>query len=208
MVALEHQYTSYTNHEFKWRGYYAVECVYGASLTFLHLFTWTRFPSQSEDPHLPHMDKMIDFLLILRVGSLAGHGGFKFRHPWTQRCTAIGTLTRQCACRIEALNNYINSPIRPNNKLGINLEDGNGLQEDFKDLIDLKDMVMHDSISERDNLPTLDRTKSDNMSSSSIPDNLIRTFSPRPAPLTLFSSQCTEITYTWTCKLSTRNLQE
>ncbi|KAK9085783.1 hypothetical protein Sjap_026194 [Stephania japonica] len=38
-----------------------------------------------------------------------GHGGFKFRHPWTQYL-AIGTLTRQCACRIEALNSYINSP--------------------------------------------------------------------------------------------------
>ncbi|KAK9085651.1 hypothetical protein Sjap_026062 [Stephania japonica] len=40
-----------------------------------------------------------------------GHGGFKFRHPWTQYL-AIGTLTRQCACRIEALNSYINSPIQ------------------------------------------------------------------------------------------------
>ncbi|KAK9085288.1 hypothetical protein Sjap_025699 [Stephania japonica] len=40
-----------------------------------------------------------------------GHGGFKFRHPWTQS-TAIGTLTRQCACRIKALNSYINSPIQ------------------------------------------------------------------------------------------------
>ncbi|KAK9085566.1 hypothetical protein Sjap_025977 [Stephania japonica] len=40
-----------------------------------------------------------------------GHGGFKFRHPWTQYL-AIGTLTRQCACRIEALDSYINSPIQ------------------------------------------------------------------------------------------------
>ncbi|KAK9156857.1 hypothetical protein Scep_003431 [Stephania cephalantha] len=40
-----------------------------------------------------------------------GHGGFKFRHPWTQYL-AIGILTRQCACRIEALNSYINSPLQ------------------------------------------------------------------------------------------------
>ncbi|KAK9098553.1 hypothetical protein Syun_025598 [Stephania yunnanensis] len=33
-----------------------------------------------------------------------GQGGFKFRHPWTQDCTTIGTLRRQCTCRIEALN--------------------------------------------------------------------------------------------------------
>lgn len=37
-----------------------------------------------------------------------GHGRFRFRHPWKQYLK-IGTLTRQCAYRIEALNSYLNS---------------------------------------------------------------------------------------------------
>nr|CAN82473.1 hypothetical protein VITISV_030202 [Vitis vinifera] len=37
-----------------------------------------------------------------------GHGRFRFRHPWKQYLK-IGTLTRQCAYRIEALNGYLNS---------------------------------------------------------------------------------------------------
>ncbi|XP_073023888.1 aluminum-activated malate transporter 2-like [Primulina eburnea] len=37
------------------------------------------------------------------------HGGFMYRHPWKQYLK-IGNLTRQCACRVEALNgSYINS---------------------------------------------------------------------------------------------------
>ncbi|XP_075478622.1 aluminum-activated malate transporter 2-like [Primulina tabacum] len=36
------------------------------------------------------------------------HGGFMYRHPWKQYLK-IGNLTRQCACRVEALNGYINS---------------------------------------------------------------------------------------------------
>ncbi|XP_073269826.1 aluminum-activated malate transporter 2-like [Primulina huaijiensis] len=39
------------------------------------------------------------------------HGGFMYRHPWKQYLK-IGNLTRQCACRVEALNGgYINSRI-------------------------------------------------------------------------------------------------
>ncbi|KAF8395468.1 hypothetical protein HHK36_019414 [Tetracentron sinense] len=40
-----------------------------------------------------------------------GHGQFKFRHPWKQYLM-IGTLTRQCAFRIEALHGYMNSEIQ------------------------------------------------------------------------------------------------
>ncbi|KAA8549959.1 hypothetical protein F0562_001633 [Nyssa sinensis] len=39
------------------------------------------------------------------------HGRFKYRHPWDQYLK-IGTLTRQCAYRIEALNNYLDSEIQ------------------------------------------------------------------------------------------------
>ncbi|PRQ32620.1 putative aluminum-activated malate transporter [Rosa chinensis] len=37
-----------------------------------------------------------------------GHGRFKFHHPWKQYLK-VGTLTRQCAFKIEALNNYLTS---------------------------------------------------------------------------------------------------
>ncbi|KAL3324931.1 hypothetical protein AABB24_038838 [Solanum stoloniferum] len=40
-----------------------------------------------------------------------GHGQFKYRHPWKQYLK-IGGLIRQCACRIDALNAYINSEIK------------------------------------------------------------------------------------------------
>ncbi|XP_061343226.1 aluminum-activated malate transporter 2-like [Gastrolobium bilobum] len=36
------------------------------------------------------------------------HGKFKFRHPWDQYLK-IGALSRQCACRMEALNGILNS---------------------------------------------------------------------------------------------------
>ncbi|WRX31787.1 Aluminum-activated malate transporter - like 10 [Theobroma cacao] len=39
------------------------------------------------------------------------HGRFRFRHPWKQYLK-VGTLTRQCAYRIEALNSYLNSQIQ------------------------------------------------------------------------------------------------
>ena len=34
------------------------------------------------------------------------HGPFKFRHPWKQY-RKIGSLTRQCAYRLESLNSYL-----------------------------------------------------------------------------------------------------
>ncbi|KAJ7948062.1 Aluminum-activated malate transporter [Quillaja saponaria] len=37
-----------------------------------------------------------------------GHGRFQFRHPWKQYLK-IGTLSRQCAYRIEALNGHLNA---------------------------------------------------------------------------------------------------
>ncbi|KAK1274735.1 Aluminum-activated malate transporter 2 [Acorus gramineus] len=37
-----------------------------------------------------------------------GHGRFQFKHPWNQYLK-IGTLTRQCACHIEALHSVLNS---------------------------------------------------------------------------------------------------
>ncbi|XP_016510477.1 aluminum-activated malate transporter 2-like [Nicotiana tabacum] len=40
-----------------------------------------------------------------------GHGQFKYRHPWKQYLK-IGSLTRQCACKVDALNGYINSEIK------------------------------------------------------------------------------------------------
>nr|XP_023928364.1 aluminum-activated malate transporter 2-like [Quercus suber]POE90943.1 aluminum-activated malate transporter 2 [Quercus suber] len=40
------------------------------------------------------------------------HGQFHFRHPWKQYLT-IGTLTRECAYRIDALSGHLNSDIQP-----------------------------------------------------------------------------------------------
>ncbi|KAK9939170.1 hypothetical protein M0R45_015877 [Rubus argutus] len=40
-----------------------------------------------------------------------GHGQFRFRHPWKQYLE-VGTLTRRCAFKIEALNNYMTSEIQ------------------------------------------------------------------------------------------------
>lgn len=58
-------------------------------------------------------------------------------------------------------------------------------------------------------IPMLDKTNPDNMSSSSIPDNLIRRFSPGPARLTLFSSMNIASTFTDACKrqVKTRNVK-
>ncbi|CAL5425654.1 unnamed protein product [Camellia sinensis] len=39
------------------------------------------------------------------------HGKFKYRHPW-EKYLRIGSLTRQCACRIDALNTYLNSDLK------------------------------------------------------------------------------------------------
>ncbi|KAG6433127.1 hypothetical protein SASPL_104735 [Salvia splendens] len=38
-----------------------------------------------------------------------GHGQFMFRHPWKQYLK-IGNLTRQCACRLEPINDNIQAP--------------------------------------------------------------------------------------------------
>ncbi|XP_004306385.1 PREDICTED: aluminum-activated malate transporter 2-like [Fragaria vesca subsp. vesca] len=40
-----------------------------------------------------------------------GHGKFKFRHPWNKYLN-VGTLSRQCAYKIEALNTYLNNEIQ------------------------------------------------------------------------------------------------
>ncbi|KAK6926514.1 Aluminum-activated malate transporter [Dillenia turbinata] len=40
-----------------------------------------------------------------------GHSQFKFRHPWKQYLK-IGTLSRKCAYRVDALNGYLNSEIK------------------------------------------------------------------------------------------------
>ena len=39
------------------------------------------------------------------------HGRFRFRHPW-KHYLKIGSVTRQCAYRIDTLNGYINSEIQ------------------------------------------------------------------------------------------------
>ncbi|KAM7255770.1 hypothetical protein ACFE04_011511 [Oxalis oulophora] len=40
-----------------------------------------------------------------------GHGRFQFRHPW-KMYLQVGTLTRLCAYRIDALNGYLNADIQ------------------------------------------------------------------------------------------------
>ena len=39
------------------------------------------------------------------------HGKFQFRHPWDQYLK-IGTLSRQCAHRMEALNGHLNFDVQ------------------------------------------------------------------------------------------------
>lgn len=41
------------------------------------------------------------------------HGKFRFRHPWKHYLT-VGSLTGQCAYRIDALNGYLHSEIQVN----------------------------------------------------------------------------------------------
>ncbi|KAK9265865.1 hypothetical protein L1049_012412 [Liquidambar formosana] len=50
------------------------------------------------------------------------HGRFRFRHPWKQYLE-IGTLTRQCAYKIEALNSYLNSEIQMPIKMRSKIQD-------------------------------------------------------------------------------------
>lgn len=40
-----------------------------------------------------------------------GHGNFKFLHPWKQYLK-VGALIRHCACRVDALNNCLNSDVQ------------------------------------------------------------------------------------------------
>ncbi|XP_031267791.1 aluminum-activated malate transporter 2-like isoform X1 [Pistacia vera] len=52
-----------------------------------------------------------------------GHGRFKFRHPWNQYLK-IGTLARQCAYRIDALNGYLNTEIQqPSSEMRYKIEE-------------------------------------------------------------------------------------
>ncbi|KAJ4970645.1 hypothetical protein NE237_003744 [Protea cynaroides] len=66
-----------------------------------------------------------------------GHGCFRFRHPWKQYLQ-IGTLNRQCAYLVEALNGCINSEIQVPSEFrkkirkactDMSLECGNALKE-------------------------------------------------------------------------------
>ncbi|VFQ71422.1 unnamed protein product [Cuscuta campestris] len=66
-----------------------------------------------------------------------GHGRFKFQHPWKQYLK-IGTLTRQCASRVEALNGYLSSQLQMPKEIiriirgactKMSMESGKALQE-------------------------------------------------------------------------------
>ncbi|KAK4607202.1 hypothetical protein RGQ29_001144 [Quercus rubra] len=50
------------------------------------------------------------------------HYRFGFCHPWKQY-VKVGTLTRQCAYKIDALNNYLNSEIQTFNEFGCKIQD-------------------------------------------------------------------------------------
>ncbi|XP_044481479.1 aluminum-activated malate transporter 2-like [Mangifera indica] len=51
-----------------------------------------------------------------------GHGQFQFRHPWNLYLK-IGTLTRQCAYRIDALNGYLNAEIQTSSEMRYKIEE-------------------------------------------------------------------------------------
>ncbi|VFR03006.1 unnamed protein product [Cuscuta campestris] len=66
-----------------------------------------------------------------------GHGRFKFQHPWKQYLK-IGTLTRQCASRVESLNGYLSSQLQMPKEIirtirgactKMSMESGEALQE-------------------------------------------------------------------------------
>ncbi|PSR86446.1 Aluminum-activated malate transporter like [Actinidia chinensis var. chinensis] len=50
------------------------------------------------------------------------HGRFRYRHPW-QQYLRIGSLTRQCAYRIEALNGYLSSELKASQEIRSKIED-------------------------------------------------------------------------------------
>ncbi|XP_038697975.1 aluminum-activated malate transporter 8-like [Tripterygium wilfordii] len=51
-----------------------------------------------------------------------GHGKFRLRHPW-QQYLMIGSLTRQCACRVEALNGFINNDAKGSSKVRTEIQE-------------------------------------------------------------------------------------
>ncbi|XP_061960049.1 aluminum-activated malate transporter 2-like [Populus nigra] len=66
-----------------------------------------------------------------------GHGRFPFRHPW-KLYLKVGTLARECAYRIEALNGYLNADIQVSSEVStiiqeacttMSLESGKALKE-------------------------------------------------------------------------------
>ncbi|CAK7332021.1 unnamed protein product [Dovyalis caffra] len=66
-----------------------------------------------------------------------GHGRFQFRHPWKQYLK-VGTLARECAYRIEALNGYLNADIQASSDVrsrvqetctNMSIESGKALKE-------------------------------------------------------------------------------
>ncbi|XP_034921106.1 aluminum-activated malate transporter 2-like isoform X2 [Populus alba] len=65
------------------------------------------------------------------------HGRFQFRHPWKQYLK-VGTLVRECAYRIEALNGYLNADIQASSEVrsliqeactNMSIESGKALKE-------------------------------------------------------------------------------
>ncbi|KAL3610938.1 hypothetical protein D5086_001958 [Populus alba] len=66
-----------------------------------------------------------------------GHGRFPFRHPW-KLYLKVGTLARECAYRIEALNGCVNADIQASSEVGsiiqeactnLSIESGKALKE-------------------------------------------------------------------------------
>ncbi|KAG5238111.1 hypothetical protein OIU76_014622 [Salix suchowensis] len=66
-----------------------------------------------------------------------GHGRFQFRHPWKQYLK-VATLARECACRIESLNGYLNADIQVSSEVrsrtqeactNMSIESGKALKE-------------------------------------------------------------------------------
>ncbi|KAH6793674.1 hypothetical protein C2S52_004151 [Perilla frutescens var. hirtella] len=52
-----------------------------------------------------------------------GHGEFMYRHPWKQYLK-IGNLTRQCACRLQSLNGYLNSEFKAPQEIQWRIQEG------------------------------------------------------------------------------------
>ncbi|KAK4482740.1 hypothetical protein RD792_009907 [Penstemon davidsonii] len=50
------------------------------------------------------------------------HGKFRYRHPWDQYLE-IGSLTRECACRIDALNGFLNSDMQTTKEIRTKIQE-------------------------------------------------------------------------------------